>query len=113
MNYLICLFCLILLIFLIFYESSLVKVSIIFTGYWTFIMWIATIYIKDIDYSSVGDKIIKFIIPAKLKRECLYYLRNKNITKEYLFPKTKEDYKLEKICSNILCEFRARESRLF
>lgn len=69
--------------------------------------------IKDIDYSSVGDKIIKFIIPAKLKRECLYYLRNKNITKEYLFPKTKEDYKLEKICSNILCEFRARESRLF
>ncbi|STP86564.1 Uncharacterised protein [Enterococcus cecorum] len=50
MNYLICLFCLILLIFLIFYESSLVKVSVIFTGYWTFIMWIATIYIKDIDY---------------------------------------------------------------
>ncbi|CAI3433533.1 oligosaccharide repeat unit polymerase [Enterococcus cecorum] len=50
MNYLICLFCLILLIFLIFYESSLVKVSIIFTGYWTFIMWMATIYIKDIDY---------------------------------------------------------------
>lgn len=52
--------------------------------------------VKDIDYECLGDKIIKFIIPAKLKEECLYYLKNKKITKAYLFPTTEEDEKLEK-----------------
>lgn len=67
--------------------------------------------IKDIDYSIYGDMLIKFLIPADLKRDCLAYLKNKNISKNYLFAETDNDARLRANCSNILEEFKLREKQ--
>ncbi len=69
--------------------------------------------INDIDYSIYGDMLIKFIIPAGLKEDCLVYLKNKNISQSYLFPESNEDARLRVICSNILEEFKLREKQPF
>ncbi len=49
--------------------------------------------------------LIKFIIPADLKKDCLTYLKYKNISQSYLFPETDEDTRLRTICSKILKEY--------
>ncbi len=57
--------------------------------------------------------LIKFIIPADLKKDCLTYLKYKNISQSYLFPETDEDTRLRTICSKILKEFKLREKQHF
>lgn len=69
--------------------------------------------ITDIDYSIYGDMLIKFIIPTDVKRDCLAYLKNKNISQSYSFPEINEDARLRAICSNILEEFKLREKQPF
>ena len=69
--------------------------------------------IKDINHSIFGDMLIKFIFPADLKKDCLTFLKYKNISQCYLFPETDEDTRLRTICSKILKEFKLREKQHF
>lgn len=65
---------------------------------------------KNISSECQNDKLIKFIIPANLKQECLNYLENKGITKQYLFPSKNQDIEIVRICEKILSNFKTREN---
>lgn len=66
--------------------------------------------INTINDDALGDKLIKFVVPKNIKKDCLLYLKNIKISKELLFPYSSEEEKFKLICTNIMNEFKERET---
>jgi len=66
--------------------------------------------LNNLDKNFIETKLIKFIVPQRIKTNLLQYLNNIKINQEFLFPDN--DHladKLENVCKEIIVEFKKQE----